>query len=115
MPDSTSDKAAGQQPVQRRGGRDHLDLRPATVDRPGEFRARGEGHRPRHQVALQHQPVISDSRLRIFLAADSAVDRRRLHCRLNSLREPGRFPCLISRRRGVRLCLMARRTFLAGT
>ena len=41
--------------------------------------------------------------------------RRRLHCRLNSLREPGRFPCLISRRRGVRLCLMARRTFLAGT
>jgi hypothetical protein len=50
-----------------------------------------------------------------FLAADSVVDRRRLHCRLNSLREPGRFPCLISRTRGVRLCLMTRRTFLAGT
>ena len=50
-----------------------------------------------------------------FLAGDSVVDRRRLHCRLNSLRKPGRFPCSITRRRGVRLCLMARRTFLAGT
>jgi hypothetical protein len=48
-----------------------------------------------------------------FLAADSTVDRRRLHCRLNASREPGRFPRLISK--GARLCLMARRTFLAGT
>ncbi len=63
------------------------------------------------------QMVYQQSRrwLAAFLAADSVVDRRRLHCRLNSLREPGRFPCLIRRRRGVRLCLMARRTFLGGT
>ena len=46
-----------------------------------------------------------------FLAGDSAVDRRRLHCKLNSLPKPGRFPCLISRRRGVRLCLMCAEPF----
>ncbi|MGP0066153.1 MAG: DUF2721 domain-containing protein [Isosphaeraceae bacterium] len=51
----------------------------------------------------------------LSLAADSVVDCRRLHCRLNSLREPGRFPCWITRRIGVRLCLMAHRTFLGGT
>jgi hypothetical protein len=50
-----------------------------------------------------------------LLAGDLAVDRRRLSCRLAPLPKPGCFPCLITRRRGVRLCLMARRTFLAGT
>ena len=51
----------------------------------------------------------------IALDSDLVLDRRRLHCRLNSSSKPGHFPCLIRRRGGVRLCLMARRTFLAGT
>jgi hypothetical protein len=50
-----------------------------------------------------------------ILAGDSVVDRRRVHCRLNLLPKPDRFSCLITRTRGIRLCLMTRRTFLAGT
>jgi hypothetical protein len=98
----------------------------ASVSSPEE-----SGHSPRVVmrvcllVAIQYGRVTAPNRsggpgpkrVRPYpcLAADSVVDRRRLHCRLSSLRQPGRFPCSIGRRRGVRLCLMARRTFLAGT
>ena len=69
-------------------------------------------------LGLQLRDVFLSNVLRLIREPDLGIRldmSRRLHCILSSSRKPTQFPRLISGWRGVRLCLMARRTFLAGT
>ncbi len=83
-----------------------LRKRFVTVGINAEYCRHVAGYNAWPSRSPSHERHLSGGRVALFLfslGADSVVDRRRLHCRLDLFQEPGGFRCLNSRRRGLRL------------